>query len=186
MHPDKLEARCCRKEKIAMEKLGKSRCCKGRCCKVDGVKVKGLPRGGLFDIGVYRFSDHAGSLFMSRGQTWLLADHDTVYLHLKTRTAKNRKRSLRSFKNWLLTHCQLWIDPLPPYFPSSVFIWKLSSSCPSADPLVCHRPIALTCWPTVRAEPFWPSADLVDYSILPSIGRLHSTASPYPFLTLFF
>jgi hypothetical protein len=38
----------------------KSRCCKSRCCK-----VKGLPRDGLFDIGVYAFSDHAGSLFMS-------------------------------------------------------------------------------------------------------------------------
>jgi hypothetical protein len=65
MHPDELEPRRCRKEKIAMEKLPKSRCCKGRCCKVDAVKVKGLPGGVLFDIGVYRFSDHAGSLFMS-------------------------------------------------------------------------------------------------------------------------
>jgi hypothetical protein len=48
-----------------MAKSPKSRCCKGRCCKVDAVKVKGLPRGGLLDISVYRFSDHAGSLFMS-------------------------------------------------------------------------------------------------------------------------
>jgi hypothetical protein len=48
------------KEKIAMEKSLKSRFYKGRCCKVDVVKVKGLPRGGLFDIGVYRFSNHAG------------------------------------------------------------------------------------------------------------------------------
>jgi hypothetical protein len=38
---------------------------KSRCCKVDAVKVKGLPGGDLFDIGVYSFSDHAGSLFMS-------------------------------------------------------------------------------------------------------------------------
>jgi hypothetical protein len=38
---------------------------KSRCCKVDAEKVKGLPGGGLFDVGVYRFSDHAGSLFMS-------------------------------------------------------------------------------------------------------------------------
>jgi hypothetical protein len=37
---------------------------KSRCCKVDAVKVKGLLGGGLFDIGVYRFSDHAGSLFV--------------------------------------------------------------------------------------------------------------------------
>jgi hypothetical protein len=65
MQPDELKARRCRKEKIAMAKSPKSRCCKGRCCKIDAVKVKGLPGGGLFDIGVYRFSDHAGSLFMS-------------------------------------------------------------------------------------------------------------------------
>jgi hypothetical protein len=48
-----------------MAKSSKSRCCKGRCCKVDVVKVKGFPGGSLFDIGVYRFFDHAGSLFMS-------------------------------------------------------------------------------------------------------------------------
>jgi hypothetical protein len=60
MQPDELEARHCRKEKTAMEKSPKSRCCNGRCNK-----VKGLPGGGLFDIIVYRFSDHAGSLFMS-------------------------------------------------------------------------------------------------------------------------
>ena len=65
MQPDEPEARRCRKEKIAMAKSPKSRCCKGRCCKVDAVKVKGLPGGGLFDIGVYRFPDHVGSLFMS-------------------------------------------------------------------------------------------------------------------------
>jgi hypothetical protein len=29
---------------------------KSRCCKVDAIKVKGLPGGGLFDVGVYRFS----------------------------------------------------------------------------------------------------------------------------------
>jgi hypothetical protein len=63
MQPDELEARRCRKEKIATAKSPKIRCCKGRCCKVDAVKVKGLLRGGLFDIGVYRFADHAGSLF---------------------------------------------------------------------------------------------------------------------------
>jgi hypothetical protein len=65
MQPDELEARHCRKEKNAMAKSSKSICCKGRCCKVDVVKVKGLPGGSLFDIGVYRFSNHAGSLFMS-------------------------------------------------------------------------------------------------------------------------
>jgi hypothetical protein len=65
MQPDELEARCCRKEKNAMVKSPKSRCCKGRCCKVDALKVKGLPGGSLFDISVYRFSDHAVSLFMS-------------------------------------------------------------------------------------------------------------------------
>jgi hypothetical protein len=57
MQPDKLEARCCRKRQNAKVKSPKSRCC----------KVKGLPGGGLFDIGVYIFSDHAWSLFMSRG-----------------------------------------------------------------------------------------------------------------------
>jgi hypothetical protein len=60
MQPGQLEARHCRKEKIKMAKSPKSRCYKGRC-----TKVKGLPRGGFFDIGVYRFSNHAGSLFMS-------------------------------------------------------------------------------------------------------------------------
>jgi hypothetical protein len=80
------------KRKNAMAKSPKSRCCKGRCCNVDAVKVKGLPGGGLFDIGVYGFSDHAGSLFMSWGQTRLLADYGTVYLHLKTKKLlKNRK-----------------------------------------------------------------------------------------------
>jgi hypothetical protein len=61
MQLDELEARRCRKRgKIAMAKSPKSRCCKSRCCE-----VKGLPGGGLFNIGVYTFSDHAGSLFMS-------------------------------------------------------------------------------------------------------------------------
>jgi hypothetical protein len=85
MQPNELEARCCRKEKIAMAKSLKCRCCKGRCCKVDAVKVKGLPGGGLFDIGVYTFFDHTRSLCMSWGQTRLLADHDTIYLYLKAR-----------------------------------------------------------------------------------------------------
>jgi hypothetical protein len=56
MQPDELEARRCRKEKIAMAKSLKSRCCKDRCSKVDAVKVNSLPGGGLFDIGVYTFS----------------------------------------------------------------------------------------------------------------------------------
>jgi hypothetical protein len=77
-----------------MAKSPKSRCCKGRCCKVDAVKVKGLPGGDLFDIGVYKFSDHARSVFMSSGQTRLLADHDIIYLHLKKETTKNTKRTL--------------------------------------------------------------------------------------------
>jgi hypothetical protein len=74
-----------------MAKSLKSRCCKGKCCKVDAVKVKGLPRRGLFDIGVYTFSDHAGSLFMSWGQTRLLANYSTVYLYLKTKLLKIEK-----------------------------------------------------------------------------------------------
>jgi hypothetical protein len=80
MQPDELEARCCRKEEITMAKSPKS-----RCCKVDAVKVKGLPQGGLFDIGVYTFSDHTRSLFMSWGQTRLLADRGTIYLYLKAK-----------------------------------------------------------------------------------------------------
>jgi hypothetical protein len=64
---------------------------KSRCCEVDAVKVKGFPGGGLFDISVYKFFDHTRSLFMSWGQTRLLADHNTIYLHLKTKTTKNRK-----------------------------------------------------------------------------------------------
>jgi hypothetical protein len=55
------------------------------------VKVNGLFGGDLFDIGVYRFSDHATSLFMSGEQTRLLADYGTVFLHLKTKTTENRK-----------------------------------------------------------------------------------------------
>jgi hypothetical protein len=49
-----------------------------------------LTGGDLFDIGVYTFFDHAWSLFMSWGQTRLLAHHDTVYLYLKTKTTNNR------------------------------------------------------------------------------------------------
>jgi hypothetical protein len=56
MQLDELEARRCRKKrKNAIAKLPKSRCC----------KVKDLPGGDLFHIGVYPFSDHAGSLFIS-------------------------------------------------------------------------------------------------------------------------
>jgi hypothetical protein len=76
-----------------MAKSPKSRCCKGRCCKIDAVKLKGLPKGGLFDIGVYRFSDHTGSLFMYWGQTRLLADYGTIDLHLKTILIKTKKDS---------------------------------------------------------------------------------------------
>jgi hypothetical protein len=65
MQPNELEARRCNKRENTMAKSPKSSCCKGRCCKVDAVKVKGLPGGGLFDIGVYKYSDHAWSLFMS-------------------------------------------------------------------------------------------------------------------------
>jgi hypothetical protein len=56
--PTNLKDGIVEKRKDAMAKSSKS-----RCCKVDA--VKGLPRGSLFDIGVYTFPDHAGSLFMS-------------------------------------------------------------------------------------------------------------------------
>jgi hypothetical protein len=177
MHPDELEPRRCRKEKIAMEKLPKSRCCKGRCCKVDAVKVKGLPGGVLFDIGVYRFSDHAGSLFMSWGQTRLLADYDTVYLHLKEKLLKIGKGLSEESKDLLK------IDSWPvanrgltrlhhAFLLAYLFDYCLFFS-PSANLPTDHRPIALTNWPAVRAEPLRPSANLVDHSSLPSIGRLH-------------
>jgi hypothetical protein len=99
MQHDKPEARCCRKRENAMAKSLKSRCCKGRCCKVDAVKVKGFPGGSFFDIGAYRFSDHTGSLFMSWGQTLLLANHGTVYTMQKL--LKIKKDSHKSQKNFL-------------------------------------------------------------------------------------
>jgi hypothetical protein len=109
MQPDELKPRRCRKEKIAMAKSLKSRCFKGRCCKVDALKVNGLPGGGLFDIGVYRFFDHTGSLFMSLGQTQLLDDYNTIYLHLKTKRLKIEKglsQESKLPKTDSLTHCQ--------------------------------------------------------------------------------
>jgi hypothetical protein len=114
----------------------------------------------------------------SRSRHCLLASKDI-------KIEKDSRRSLRP-SNWLLTRYQSWTDPPPPYFLSGIFLWIPPSSCPSADPLVCHRPIALTCWPTVRAEPFWPSADPINCSVVPSIGRLHSAASLYPFWPVFF
>jgi hypothetical protein len=165
----------------------KSRCYKGRCCKVDVVKVKGLPGGGLFDIGVYRFSDHAGSLFMSWGQTRLLAD--TTYLHLKTKLIKIEKdsrRSLRPSKNWLLTCCQSWTDPPPPYFPSGIFLWIPPSSCPSVDPLVFHWPIALSYCQGWTLLTISGSRWLLCSSFnRPITLCFSSAASSYPFLTLF-
>jgi hypothetical protein len=97
MQPDKLDEQCCRKEKNAMAKLPKS-----RCCKVDAVKVKGLPGGGLFDIDVYTFPRPRRVAIMSQGQTRLLAGHDTIFLHLKTKLLKIEKdsrMSLRPSKN---------------------------------------------------------------------------------------
>jgi hypothetical protein len=60
---------------------------KSRYCKVDAVKVKGLPRGGLFDIGVYRFFRPRRvaiyvlrtNLTPSRLQHCLLASNDKNY-----------------------------------------------------------------------------------------------------------
>jgi hypothetical protein len=70
-----------------MAKSPKSRCCKCRCCK-----VKGLPGGGLFDICVYTFSQPRRVTIYVLRTTRLLADYDTVYLHIKkTNTTKNRK-----------------------------------------------------------------------------------------------
>jgi hypothetical protein len=56
-----------------MVKLLKSRCC----------KVNGLPRGGLFDIGVYTFSQLRRVAIYILSTTRLLDDQDTVYLYLK-------------------------------------------------------------------------------------------------------
>jgi hypothetical protein len=47
--------------------------------------------GGLFDIGVYTFSRPRRVAIYVLGTTRLLADHDTVYLYLKTETTKSRK-----------------------------------------------------------------------------------------------
>jgi hypothetical protein len=56
--------------------------------EVDVVNCKGFAEGGLFDIGVYKFFDHAGSLFVLR-TTRLLADYETILLVLKeTNTTK--------------------------------------------------------------------------------------------------
>jgi hypothetical protein len=151
MQPDELEAQCCRKDKIAMAKSPKSWCCKGTCYKVDAVEVKGL---------------YVGSLFMSWGQTRLLADHDTVYWHLKAKLTKNIKGHLQESKNWLSTRCQSWIDPPPPCFPFGVLLRILPSSCLLVDSLASHQLIALTHWPTCQG---W---------IPLTIGELHWTSSP--------
>jgi hypothetical protein len=41
------------------------------------------------------FSDNVGSLFISWGQTRLLADYSTVYFFLKKKTTKNGKGLLQ-------------------------------------------------------------------------------------------
>jgi hypothetical protein len=137
---------------------------------------------------VYQFSDHTGSLLMSWGQTRILADHGTVYLHLKTKTTKNRKRLSQDSKNFLkltlwpivnLRLTRLYHAFLLAYF----FDYRLLFS-PSADFPADHRPITLTNWPTVRAEPFWPSANLIDRSTLPLVSRLYSAFHHYFSLSL--
>jgi hypothetical protein len=58
--------------------------------------VKGLPGGGSFDISVYMiFQPCRVAIYVLR-TTRLLADYDTVYLHLKKmNTSKNRKRLIQ-------------------------------------------------------------------------------------------
>jgi hypothetical protein len=75
-----------------MAKSPKSRCYKGMCYKVDAVKVKGLPEGGLFDIGVYTFSRPCRVAIYVLGTNPTLTEYGTIYLYLKTRTTKSRKR----------------------------------------------------------------------------------------------
>jgi hypothetical protein len=64
---------------------------------------------------------------------------------------------------------------------SSISAFSLSLS---ADFLVDHRPIILTNCPTVRVGSRWPSANHVDCSPLPSIGRLHSVFHQLPLFIL--
>jgi hypothetical protein len=95
----------------------KSRCCKSRCCK-----VKGLPRGGLFDIGLYTFFRPRKVTIYVLRTTRLLADYDTVYLHLKkTNTTNNRKMDSRRSQNFLKTDSltcfsKKWCQHMPPSF----------------------------------------------------------------------
>jgi hypothetical protein len=92
---------------------------------------------------------------MSWGQTRLLADHDIVYMHLKKKT-KNRKGLSQESKNllktnsWPIVSCGL--TNLHCTFHLVYLLEYNLSSCPSADLLADHRPIALTCWPTVRVR----------------------------------
>jgi hypothetical protein len=77
-----------------MVKSPKSRCCRSRCCKVDAVKVKGLPKDGLFDIGVYTFSQPrrvaiyvpGTNLTPNRLQSYLLISKDKKNFYKWKRT----------------------------------------------------------------------------------------------------
>jgi hypothetical protein len=149
---------------------------KRRCCKVDALKVKGLSRGGLFDIGVQIFRPRRVPIYVLRtnptpSRLWhcLLASKDKKLLKIE----KDSRKSLKPSKKQLLTRCQSWIDPPPPCFPFGVSLWIPPSSRPSADLLISHRLIALTCRPTVRVKLSWPSASLVDHLFLSPIGRLY-------------
>jgi hypothetical protein len=78
VQPDELKGHRCRKEENAMVKSLKSRYRKSRCCK-----VKDLPGGDLIDIGVHTFFRPRRVAIYVLRTTRLLADYDTVYLHLK-------------------------------------------------------------------------------------------------------
>jgi hypothetical protein len=53
-----------KREKTQWRSRRKVDAVKGDDVKVDAAKVNGLPGGGLFDIGVYTFPNHAETLFM--------------------------------------------------------------------------------------------------------------------------
>jgi hypothetical protein len=93
--------------------------------------VKGLPGGGLFDIGVYTFfQPHRVVVYVLR-TTRLLANYDTVYLHLKkTNTTKIEKILSQESHSLKLTLDPLSIEDLPTFVVLS--FWHILLISPSS------------------------------------------------------
>jgi hypothetical protein len=114
------------------------------------------------------FQPHRVVVYVLR-TTRLLANYDTVYLHLKkTNTTKIEKILLQESHSLKLTLDPLSIEDWPTFvvlsfwhilliLPSSLSIGRCSS-WPSV--------IGLTCQPINRGELLWPSASPVDHSSL--------------------